>query len=1689
VLSSIERALYQQHYYVLIQFNVLPNTQQKIELQQLGIDLADYFPGNAYWARIHKSFDFQQAARLGIISIDTIPVMYKRDAALLSETHFVDKQDEQYLAIRYYANISTPELLTQIKQLGAIVQSYKLTAPGLVFIQWNEKIVEAIAHLPYVLSVSAQSVKDKALNYFTIGLQGVSALQSPNGKNLLGRGVTVGVGDDADISTHLDFSGRLINRSPWIPNDHGTHTSGTTAGAGIINVKNIGMAPKATIVNQYFSDILTNTPAYILDFGLVATNNSYYSVQVGCPGNGKYDVLSNYIDKQLNTSKDVLHVIAAGNDGTLTCSPLPNAYGTVKSGWQSAKNVLTIGAMNAQDYTIAYFSSRGPLKDGRIKPEIVTNGWAVNSSNANNTYGLNFGTSMAAPSATGAAALMVERYRQLNSGANPSAALIKALMCNTAQDLGNVGPDFIFGFGMLQARKAVDALENNRYEINTVSNSGTINKNLTVPAGVRKLKIMLYWADTAAAVNAGSALVNDLDLTLTAPSNAVHLPLILNPAPANVNAVAVEGADHVNNIEQVTLLNPAAGTYTIAVNGFSVPYGPQTYVLTYEFESPSITVDYPFGGEKWVPGETEYIRWTALDADTNPFIVEYSPNNGATWIPIDSNVSATARSYNWQTPLTATSSAVIRVSRKNTGYIDQSDFTFTILGRPVVTVSKPCPGSAKLIWPKITDATAYEVLQLKGDSMSVIATITDTSYLVAGLNTYATNWFGVAAKNNTVQGRRSVSVSVVANSGTCTGTAFNNDIVVDTILAPLTARNFFSNAAQATQPVKINIVNRGGVTVSGTYQATFRYNGNTINETVNLNLNAGASTNFTFATPLIYNPSGFSYDFAAWVTVPADLNHANDTAYKKVKLINNDPVASLPLAEDFELMPSLEVKGKEMAFGDNKYLDFSANRTRGRVRTFVNTGFALTGNKALTLDQAPYNNISNTDSVTFNYNLSGFTTSQLRYDFYYRNHGQIDMPGNKVWVRGSENNNWVQAFDLFSNQAVLGEWKKGLFNINEVLSNAAPVQTVTATFQIRIGQEGNTSANTVAPEIDIDDGYTFDNLVLTEAFNDIAVTQINSPDRTGCSMTSTTPINIRVKNYNNVPLNNIQVSYQINGGAIITETIATLLANQVLDYSFIQTADMSAFLDYDIDVWAKYNTDTYAANDSVLNYEIRNTPVVTNFPYLQNFENGDGFFYSKGKNNSWQYGTPQGTIITKAASGTKAWVTNLTGNYNDNETSYLYTPCFDVSSLTQPMLSFSHFVDIELDYDYAWVEYSINGATWFRLGATGSGTNWYDNTADPNWRLSKKRWHVASIDIPKPVTGNIRLRFVLSSDAGVTQEGLGIDDIHIFDKATIYTGAAQTTLTQTMSGSNWFTVSSGGDHVVSINPNGNNLGTVTTGVYPYTGQVRSILNQNYLNRNVVIRSVNPALAAVQLRIYFTDTEVEALIAATSCSVCNKPKDAYELATTQYSGSLFDENNLLEDDLTGIFKFFADSVTNIVPFSNGYYAEITVNQFSEFWLGKELLRPGTASRCFGDAFTFNAAQSGTNYQWQMNDGNGFVDIINNANFSGVNTAVVQIANIPTSYSGYTFRCVVDGNPGIENTVRFSSVWTGTSSNSWFNGNNWSCGSVPDEYTDVLIPGGLVTYPEVNGNAVIRSLKAYPGSAITVPVGSALELSGK
>ena len=505
-------------------------------------------------------------------------------------------------------------------------------------------------------------------------------------------------------------------------------------------------------------------------------------------------------------------------------------------------------------------------------------------------------------------------------------------------------------------------------------------------------------------------------------------------------------------------------------------------------------------------------------------------------------------------------------------------------------------------------------------------------------------------------------------------------------------------------------------------------------------------------------------------------------------------------------------------------------------------------------------------------------------------------------------------------------------------------QTFSTSFQVRWGQYGVQQA----ADNDGSAGYTFDDIRLYKVTDDIQAKTIDAPAATSCTLTANSPVTITVRNSANTGISNIPVRFRVDGGAYVPdELIPFIAANSSAQYTFTATANLAAFGAHLVEVKIAYATDSFSENDT-MSLSLVNSPVITvtdSSPHLQNFESGIGFWNSGGKNNSWEYGTPSSTKINRAASGSKAWKTRLTGNYNDFEKSYLYSPCYDISTMTSPTLSFSVALDLEdcgvsFACDGAYVEYSADGITWIRLGSSGQGTNWYNRNYPGNnmWSVENyHRWHVASIPLPTGLN-QLRLRFVMTADQALNRNGIAIDDIHIYSNVNgILTGTGTSPVVNqpVVNGTNWINFIETGTNklIASINPNGQDLGNTNVQSFINAGSVRYSYGQYYHNRNITIKPTTVNLSdSVSVRFYFLDTETEALINATGCNTCYKPATAYEIGVSKYSDPNDNfENGSTADNIQGTWLYINAANAAKIPFDKGYYTEFKVKDFSEFWL--------------------------------------------------------------------------------------------------------------------------------------------------------------
>lgn len=1573
--QELQKGRWNQTSYGVIVFENKPTASQLNYLQVNGVELLHYLPDHAFQVRVKSTNPVSVLRSAGVKSLVHLPgeMKYGRELRnVLDEIH--QNQSLIPIVVQIHNDADAEKVLLYLNENGFTLSSKKFINGGIITGTISRHQIKTIASAPFVSYINIANHESFSLNHRDRSFYGLTGLSSSQGmsRKLTGSGVSIGVGDNADPSSHIDNTTSFVNRSPVSISGsvHGTMVTSVVGGDGIIQERLAGTAPGSFIIADLFDYIISKTPTYIIDYGMTVTNNSYYSGLAGCIGNGDYNELSAYADQQIYNNPYLQHLFATGNDGNLTCSPYPTGFGTVKSGYQTAKNVLTVGSYNVILDFISGFSSKGPVYDGRIKPEVLASGNGVEAGSINNTYASNTGTSFATPGVTGVWALLSERYKQIH-GTNPKSALLKAIICNSAFERGNPGPDYKAGFGFIQPQRAVQALEENRFYGNSITMGANHSQLISVPSGTKRLKVMLYWHDKPGSPLNQNALENDLDLSVV-DGSTTHLPLILNPSPSSVDLPAVEGIDRYNNIEQVSIENPGTSV-NIIVNGFNVT-GTQEFFITYEFIEPALKLIYPYGGEKFTSFSTsnrqEQIVWEANDNETGTFKLEYSADDGVTWQDIQDGISGTSFQFGWSVPDVSSNKAKVRIKRSSGSTYTTMQGNFVISNLPVVTLSVPCEGYVDLSWAAVPGATDYEVMQLINGSLATVATTSSVTHRVNGLDRNTTYWFTIRPRLNDSIARRADAKSIIPASATpCADAAFDNDLKIDTLLTPQSGRKNTGTELTATEPITVRIKNLDNNASSTAYTVSYQVGaGPVINENPGISIPAGATQNYTFTVPHNFSAAG-DYSIKVFVKQTGDARTENDERIYSIRHLDNAPVV-LPVTEDFETTgPGDEYRSYTFGLNNAGRFDYENTGRNGRLRTFINSSMQINGNRSAIMDAAQFIGTSTTNRLYATFNLSGETSNNgLRLDFKFKNHGQRNLPTASVWMRGKDDQPWIQVYNIMGNQTELGEVNQAWVNIYETLINAG--QPITSSFQIRFDQSGFTSSNNgsyIGDIADYDDGIAFDDVRISSASNDLALTQIIGPSAFLCNAGNNAAISIRVKNLTGNVYNNVPVFYRVDNGTAVAGIIPAIAANSTVDYTFTATANLSAFKAYDIDAWVQLPGDTYAVNDSINNHLVNNSPVINTYPFLERFENTNGNFFTKGNYSYWKWGATDPITrvrLNRAANGNNAWFTGLYGGYKPNDSSFLYSPCFDLSSLTNPVLSFAHISQQEDNIDYHTVEYTTdNGATWQRLGVQNGGINWFNGTTNI-WRTSLQRWHVSSVLIPTNAS-SVRFRFLFYSNGSVQREGIGIDDFRIDEAESIFSGGYNVTASpQTINGgNNWIHFSEGGELFASINPLGQNLGNTTASVYfNTTGLTRFINGYYYMDRNIVIRSANTPTDSVLVRFYFTEAEAASMIGASSCGPsCQTITDAFITGVYKFSGSEPVENGII-DDGTGTYQFIAPDKVDVVPFNNGYYAEFKVRSFSEFWLtGTDLNITVTPVNDFNRSGTFIKAVYQSNAQ--------------------------------------------------------------------------------------------------------------------------------
>ena len=460
-------------------------------------------------------------------------------------------------------------------------------------------------------------VRPRLLNDVATGIIGVREVWDTHG--LTGRGQLVSISDSGldtgDPSTVMtDFFGRVRAIQPTdemcLARDifgHGTHTAGSLAGNGalssgtykgvayeadiwawacVIGADEAPKTEKGTITFPSYGSVFSTgnkaQPAYIhsASWGGGDTNG-YTSV---------YAADSVEIDEWLWENPDVLVVFAAGNDGPL------NHRICVQAG---AKNVLAVGATESyrpdtlyathadNPSQMFYQSSRGPMYDGRIKPDICAPGtyilstvssqasadlgWGTYSANSHYTYC--GGTSMATPLVAGAAALVRQWLVEQRGYAflPPTAALMKAILLGGAHDMnadagtncGGPAPNGVQGWGRIALEETLFPSNRSVRLVDRIPFAqGETYAYRLATTNVAPLDVQLVWTDCPGVESDDEiVLVNDLDLSVSNETTGVVWW-----------GNGVTGGDRTNNVEGVRIASAAPAVYTVRVMGHAVPH-------------------------------------------------------------------------------------------------------------------------------------------------------------------------------------------------------------------------------------------------------------------------------------------------------------------------------------------------------------------------------------------------------------------------------------------------------------------------------------------------------------------------------------------------------------------------------------------------------------------------------------------------------------------------------------------------------------------------------------------------------------------------------------------------------------------------------------------------------------------------------------------------------------------------------------------------------------------------------------------------------------------------------------------------------------------------------------------------------------------------------------------------------------
>ncbi|MBO4554059.1 S8 family serine peptidase [bacterium] len=622
-------------YQYLIQPEKNFTNKDRANLEEAGVEFIGFIPPNAYIVLATPENISALEEKYTLLYVGEYLPEYKN--GLPAETIYgvSSAKTDVKLLVRLTSIDQAPAIFAFLKEQGAKDPEILHDVPPVLRVVGDLGLVEKLLLRSDVMNVEEEP-EYKIMNDAarSSSMMNVAAM---NSLGYTGEGVTVCVADTGLDSgnlndIHPDFKNKNVTgvvsstntgRTDWGDlNGHGTHVAGSATGTGAYSGgQYAGTAPDA---NLYFICIGGSNnsvyPPELIDIenayasGARVMNNSWgaYSTAIS----GAYTSNSEFFDNVCHSYPDLTILFAAGNnnkkiDTTGNCTLSTEA---------ACKNVITVGAsendrpeytatygqlfnnvaapfntdqagspQNGTQQGMAFFSSRGPAKDGRAKPDIVAPGtfiWSTeslydsnNNGNRSSYYTTMFGTSMATPLTSGAAADAVQFLKEKGFNA-PSSSLVKALLINGTRTMGtgqyedyteipDESPNCVNGFGHVNLSESFSPSNGNLFLYEeSISDTDDEKTYVFSKAAAGPISATLVWNDPPGTVGAAQALVNDLDIAVTCGNYTYYC----DGSP--------DHCDSLNNVERFRESEfPSGNNIEVTVKGYNVMDGPQTFSL------------------------------------------------------------------------------------------------------------------------------------------------------------------------------------------------------------------------------------------------------------------------------------------------------------------------------------------------------------------------------------------------------------------------------------------------------------------------------------------------------------------------------------------------------------------------------------------------------------------------------------------------------------------------------------------------------------------------------------------------------------------------------------------------------------------------------------------------------------------------------------------------------------------------------------------------------------------------------------------------------------------------------------------------------------------------------------------------------------------------------------------------------